>query len=183
MRALPGGYVGNDETLEQAVYKKVKEKTNVDNAYLEQLYTFSDIDRDPRGRYISCSYMALMREKDITLTPGIDTIDVQLFSIDALPDLAFDHQKIINYALERLQYKLEYTNIVQYLLPESFTLTELHITYESILHKELDIRNFKKKILKINVVQATGEKVIRGVHRPAMLYRFINTEKEIIEMM
>lgn len=183
MRALPGWYVLDDETLEDAVYREVKEETNVDNAYLEQLYTFSDIERDPRGRYITCAYMALMRASDIVLGAWSDAWDVKLFSLHNLPKLAFDHQKILDYALQRLQYKLEYTNVVQYLLPENFTLTEMYEIYEIVFQKEFDIRNFKKKILKLDIVEETGEKVIRGVHRPAMLYRFITNTKEIVEIL
>ena len=108
---------------------------------------------------------------------------MKLFSLHNLPKLAFDHQKILDYALQRLQYKLEYTNVVQYLLPENFTLTEMYEIYEIVFQKEFDIRNFKKKILKLDIVEETGEKVIRGVHRPAMLYRFITNTKEIVEIL
>lgn len=183
MRALPGWYVLDDETLEQAVYREVQEETGVHNAYLEQLYTFSDIDRDPRGRHITCAYMALMRSEDMDLQAWSDATSTKLFSIHQLPELAFDHKKILDYALQRLKYKLEYTNVVQYLLPESFTLTELYQVYDTVFQQDFDIRNFKKKILKLNIVEPTWEKVVRGVHRPAMLYKFITSHTAIVEIL
>ncbi|AKH33203.1 hypothetical protein XF24_00880 [candidate division SR1 bacterium Aalborg_AAW-1] len=183
MRALPGGYVLDNETLEQAVYREVQEETGVNNAYLEQLYTFSDLDRDPRGRHITCAYMALMRSDDIDLQAGSDATNAKLFPVNQLPELAFDHKKILNYAIQRLKYKLEYTNLVQYLLPESFTLTELYQVYDIVFQQDFDIRNFKKKILKLNIVEPTGEKVVRGVHRPAMLYKFITPDTAIVEIL
>ena len=130
-RQLPGWYVLDNETLEQAVYREVQEETWVNNAYLEQLYTFSDLDRDPRWRHITCAYMALMRSDDIDLQAWSDATNAKLFPVNQLPELAFDHKKILNYAIQRLKYKLEYTNLVQYLLPESFTLTELYL---SLIH-------------------------------------------------
>jgi 8-oxo-dGTP diphosphatase len=181
--ALPWWFVLDDESLDQAISRELQEETNVTNTYLEQLYTFGFPNRDPRGRVVSCAYMALMRCQDIMMTPWSDAKDVQLFSIDDMPPLAFDHQEIVDYALKRLQYKLEYTNAAQYLLPSKFTLTELHQLYEIVFGIQIDIRNFKKKILKINILQSTGEKVLRGVHRPAMLYQFVTKDLHIVDIL
>ncbi len=179
-RAIPGGFVENTETLDQAAYRELAEETGVKNAYLEQLYTFSDVDRDPRWRVVSCAYMALVREDRLSIKSGSDAKDAKLFAIDALPELAFDHKKILNHALQRLKYKLESTNIAQYLLPSRFTLTELQNVYEIVLEQSIDVRNFRKKIDKIGIVRETGEKVIRWAHRPAMLYEFVT--KKLIEV-
>jgi 8-oxo-dGTP diphosphatase len=179
-RAIPGWFVWDTETLDQAAYRELAEETNVKNAYLEQLYTFSDVDRDPRWRVVSCAYVALVREDRLSIKSGSDAKDAKLFAIDALPQLAFDHKKILNHALQRLKYKLESTNIAQYLLPPTFTLTELQKVYEIVLEQSIDVRNFRKKIDKICIVRETGEKVIRWAHRPAMLYEFVT--KKLIEV-
>lgn len=183
MRAIPGGFVLDDETLEQAAYRELEEETKVKNTYLEQLYTFSDVNRDPRGRVISCAYMALMRHEDINAKAESDAKEVKVFSMDSLPKLAFDHKKILSYALQRLRYKLEYTNVVQYLLPKQFTLSELQQVYEIVLDEELDVRNFRKKIDKLGIVKETGERVVRWAHRPAMLYEFTNKDTIIVDVL
>ncbi len=182
MWALPGGFVLDHETLDEAVAREIEEETSVTKAYLEQLYTFSTIDRDPRSRVVTCAYMALMRHEDMLIHAWSDAHDAQLFDIKHVPPLAFDHQEIVNYALQRIRYKLAYTNAAQYLLPQQFTLTELHHLYEVVLDKDIDIRNFKKKVLKLKILAETGERVIRGVHRPAMLYRFISSQLHIVEI-
>jgi len=179
-RAIPGWFVWDTETLDQAAYRELAEETNVKNAYLEQLYTFSDVDRDPRWRVVSCAYVALVREDRLSIKSGSDAKDAKLFALDALPELAFDHKKILHHALQRLKYKMESTNIAQYLLPPTFTLTELQNVYEIVLGQSIDVRNFRKKIDKIGIVKETGEKVIRWAHRPAMLYAFVT--KKIIEV-
>lgn len=179
-RAIPGWFVWDNETLDQAAYRELAEETNVKNAYLEQLYTFSDIHRDPRWRVVSCAYMALLREDRLCIQSWSDAKEAKLFPVDELPKLAFDHKKILDYALQRLKYKLESTNISQYLLPPTFTLTELQKIYEVVLWTSIDVRNFRKKIDKLGIVKETGEKVIRWAHRPAMLYEFVT--KKLIEV-
>jgi len=183
MRAIPWGFVLDNETLEQAAYRELEEETKVKNTYLEQLYTFSDVDRDPRGRVISCAYMALMRHEDINAKAESDAKEVKVFSMDKLPKLWFDHKKILDYALQRLRYKLEYTNVVQYLLPKHFTLSELQQVYEIVLNEELDVRNFRKKIDKLGIVKETWERVVRGAHRPAMLYEFTTKKTVIVDVL
>lgn len=183
MRALPWWFVLENETLDQAAYRELEEETHVSNAYLEQLYTFSAVDRDPRGRVISTAYMALLPYQQFDVKSWSDAKNVQLFPVDALPPLAFDHQEVITYALQRLQRKLEYTNVAQYLLPKTFTLTDLQEVYQIVFGKEFDTRNFRKKLDKLDIVEETWERVIRGEHRPAMLYRFKEKNLTIVEIL
>ncbi len=181
-RAIPGWFVHNDETLEQAAHRELAEETNVKNAYLEQLFTFSDVDRDPRGRVVTCAYMALMPSKALDLKSWTDAKDVKLFPVDKLPQLAFDHKMMLQYAIQRLRYKLEYTNVSQFLLPSTFTLTDLQKVYQIVFDKPFDTRNFRKKIDKLDIIHETGETIIRGAHRPAMLYKFKDKKVKIIDI-
>ena len=137
------------EDCEQAAYRELQEETNVKNVYLEQLYTFSDVKRDPRGRVISIAYMALVARENMTIKAGSDAIEANFFPIENLPKLAFDHKKILGYALQRLRRKIEYTNVAQYILPKKFTLSELQKVYEIVLGQDIDVRNFRKKVDKI----------------------------------
>jgi len=171
MWAIPGGFVGIDESLEGAALRELEEETGVHDVYLEQLYTFGDVDRDPRGRVITVAYFALIPVTDISPRAGDDAAETRWWSIYDLPPLAFDHADILAYALQRLRYKLEYTAVGFELLPETFTLSELQAAYEVILGEELDKRNFRRKILSAEVIEETG--VYRtGDGRPAKLYRF-----------
>ena len=120
MRAIPGGFVLEKENVEQAAYRELEEETNVKNVYLEQLYTFSDVNRDPRGRVVSVAHMALVTRENISIKSGSDATEVKFFPINSLPKLAFDHKKIINYAIQRIRRKMEYTNAAQYILPNKF---------------------------------------------------------------
>ncbi|HEY9840063.1 MAG TPA: NUDIX domain-containing protein, partial [Candidatus Obscuribacterales bacterium] len=155
--SLPGGFVGMDESLEQAALRKLKEKTNVDDIYLEQLYTFGDLDRDPRARVITIAYYALVSSERFTLRPSEAVSDVKWHSVYKLPDLAFDHGRIIDYALQRLRNKLGYTTVGSQLLPEKFSLPELCRIYEVILNKQIDKRNFRKKISFLDILDETDE--------------------------
>lgn len=176
--SIPGGFVKKNESLEQAATRELKEETNINNVYLEQLYTFGDPHRDPRDRVISVSYFALVpSDKTDQIKGRADVLEAGWHSTKDLPSLAFDHDKIITYALQRLRWKLEYTNVVYSLLAEEFTLTDMQKIYEIIFDKTFDKRNFRKKILSLSLIQPTGKKVIRGIHRPASTYRF--TEKNI----
>lgn len=173
MWAIPGGFVNADESLEDAAKRELQEETNLQDVYLEQLYTFGDPGRDPRTRVITVVYFALI---DYERLKGVraadDAVDVNWFSVYNLPPLAFDHEKIIQYVLTRLRGKLDYTTIAFSLLPEQFTLRELQRVYEIILHKRLDKRNFRKKVLSTGILEDTGAKKMEGTHRPARLYRF-----------
>src|SRR5260221_11539430 len=172
MWAIPGGFVNIDESLETAAKRELQEETGVEDVYLEQLYTFGDPGRDPRTRVITVVYFALLNSDHLQVRAADDAVEVGWFSVYHLPPLAFDHAQILNYALERLRGKLEYTRIAFNLLPEEFTLRELQRVYEIILHRTLDKRNFRKKILATGILEDTGAKKMEGTHRPARLYRF-----------
>ncbi len=172
MWAIPGGFVNMDEALETAAKRELQEETGVQDVYLEQLYTFGDPGRDPRTRVITVVYFALLPSQHLQIRAADDALDVGWFPVHQLPPLAFDHDKILNYALERLRGKLEYTTIAFSLLPAQFTLRELQRVYEIILHRKLDKRNFRKKILATGILEDTGAKKMEGTHRPARLYRF-----------
>jgi 8-oxo-dGTP diphosphatase len=170
---LPGGFVRIDESLEKAALRELEEETGVKEVYLEQLYTFGESKRDPRGRVISVSYFALADSTKIKpfVTGQEEIKNVEWFSVKELPKLAFDHEDIIKYAIRRLRYKLEYTAVGLELLPELFTLTDLQKLYEIILNEKLDKRNFRKKIVSLGILEATKH-YKKGAHRPAMLYHF-----------
>lgn len=179
---LPGGFVLENETLEEAAYNKLEEKTSVKNIYLEQLYTFSNIERDPRWRVISTAYMALVAKENLLLKSWMNSWDIKFFPVNSLPKLWFDHKYIIEYAIKRLKRKLEYTNIAQYILPEKFTLTQLQNVYEIVMNQKYDVRNFRKKINKLWILRETGEKEIWNKYRPAKLFQFSNKDIEIIDI-
>jgi 8-oxo-dGTP diphosphatase len=172
MWAIPGGFVNPDESLETAAKRELQEEIGVEDVYLEQLYTFGDPGRDPRTRVITVVYFALLDSERLQVRAADDAVDVGWFPVYQLPSLAFDHDKILDYALERLRGKLEYTTIAFSLLSEQFTLRELQRVYEIILHRRLDKRNFRKKILSTGILEDTGAKKMEGTHRPARLYRF-----------
>jgi 8-oxo-dGTP diphosphatase len=169
--AIPGGFVHEDEDLDQAALRELREETGVADVYLEQLYSFGEVKRDPRGRVITVAYFALI-SADRTLRAGTDAAEAEWSAMDRLPPLAFDHGRILNYALERLRNKLEYTTVGFQLLPEKFTLTELQEVYEAILGRQLDKRNFRRKLSLLKILKPLPE-YRRGGQRPAQLYRFV----------
>ena len=169
--AIPGGFVHEDEDLDQAALRELKEETGVADVYLEQLYSFGDPQRDPRRRVITVAYFALV-SPDRKLMAGSDAVAAAWYPIDQLPPLAFDHATILDYALDRLRNKLEYTTVGFQLLPEKFTLTELQAVYEAILGKKLDKRNFRRKMSLLKILKPLREHR-RGGQRPAQLYRFV----------
>ena len=169
--AIPGGFVDMEESLEEAALRELEEETGVRDVYLEQLFTFGDLGRDPRGRTITVAYFALVPATAIHPRAGDDATEARWWSMYHLPPLAFDHADILAYALQRLRYKLEYTAVVFELLPETFVLSELRAAYEVILGEKLDKRNFRRKILSAGVVEETGAQRT-GEGRPAKLYRF-----------
>ncbi len=170
--AIPGGFIKFNESLEEAAKRELFEETGVKDIYLEQLYTFGDPKRDPRTRVVTVSYFALINQNDAIIKASSDATEVKWFSIYNLPELAFDHKKIIEYALKRLRWKLEYTTVAFKLLTEKFTLTRLQDVYEIIFNRKLDKRNFRKKILELGLVKETKEIQKEVSHRPAKLYSF-----------
>ncbi len=169
--ALPGGFVDMEEPLVEAALRELKEETGVSDVFIEQLYTIGTPNRDPRGRVVTVVYFALINLAQHKIGADSDAQDVRWFPISALPALAFDHADIMDMAVQRLRGKVRYQPIGFELLPQYFTLTQLQKLYERILGKELNKRNFRTKILKMNILKEGA--ILRGVaHRPAQLYKF-----------
>ncbi len=174
--ALPGGFLEKNEKLVAAAGRELFEEAGVGHLYLEQLYTFGDPGRDPRGRVITVVYFALV-PAPVEISAGSDAKSAKWWQVGKLPNLAFDHKKILGYALARLRAKLEYTNVAWALLPEKFTLTDLQQVYEAVWGKKVDKRNFRKKVLSLGLLKPLKEKRT-GLHqRPARLYSFKSKKK------
>lgn len=182
MWAFPGGLVRAEESLDEAAKREVHERTSVKDSYLEQLYTFGKPERDPAKRVVSVSYLALVTNRGIGLDPASKYAAIRWFHADRIPRLAYDHDQVKRLAFQRLRSKLQYTNIVYSLLPAEFTLGELQEVYETILHRPLDRRNFRKKVLASGLLKSL-RKVKVGAHRPAFLYAFKRRRPMIIEML
>ena len=178
--ALPGGYNAKGETTTDALERVVFQKTGVkikDNLrYIEQLYTFDTINRDPRGHAVSVTYMGCGR--NITYN---EDLEVAFFDVNKLPKLAYDHANIIKYAKERLIAKMTYTNSAFAFLDRRFTLTQLQTVYEIVFGREFDKRNFRKKFLSLNLIHETNELRRDGAHRPAKLYEFNSNKLENLD--
>jgi 8-oxo-dGTP diphosphatase len=170
--ALPGGFVNMEEDLETAALRELEEETGVRDVFIEQLYTFGEPGRDPRGRVVSVAYFALVNLSEHPVQAASDARNVQWFAIDKIPKLAFDHSQIMEAAINRLRAKVRYQPIGFELLPEQFTLPQLQQLYETILGVErLNKRNFRTRILRMGILQEVGRQ--EGVaHRPAKLYAF-----------
>lgn len=170
--ALPGGYNAAGETTRSALHRIVEQKAGIDTekdlAYIEQLYTFDTVDRDPRGHAVSVTYMGCGR--DVVIREA--NSHTAFMGITNLPELAYDHANIIKYAHDRLKAKLTYTNAVSAFLAPRFTLTQLQSAYEIIFGHEFDKRNFRKKFLSLGLIEETDQLWRDGAHRPAKLYKF-----------
>ena len=169
--ALPGGFVEPDESLKRAAWRELKEETGVNAGFLEQLGAFGHPDRDPRERVITVAYYALIPRDRLTLKASSDAADARFFSMSELPELAFDHDKILRRARERLRDRIDDAAIASQMMPDSFTLTELQRVFEHIRGKPIDKRNFRKKVKALDLFVPTGEQRRDGPHRPAKLYR------------
>ncbi|HEY3290742.1 MAG TPA: NUDIX domain-containing protein [Anaerolineae bacterium] len=170
--AIPGGYVEAGESLEDAATRELFEETHVaaESVHIEQLYTFGEPQRDPRGRVITVAYFALV-PAPLEVKAGDDAAEARWTSVYRLPVMAFDHNQILNYALKRLRYKIEYSAVGFQLLPAVFSLSDLQQAYEIVLGEQLDKRNFRRRILQAKVIEETGA-VRTHDGRPARLYRF-----------
>jgi 8-oxo-dGTP diphosphatase len=170
--ALPGGFVQVDETLDDAARRELAEETGLADVFLEQLYTFGGLTRDPRERVVSVAYFSLVALSDHAIRAASDARNALWFSVADLPSLAFDHDLIVTTAVQRLRGKVRYQPIGFELLPPRFTLSQLQHLYEAILERSLDKRNFRKKILGMDLLAETDEVEQDVAHRAARLYRF-----------
>lgn len=177
--AIPGGRLAPHESLEEAAPRKLVDETGVRDVYLEQLYTFGELDRTTPDGAVAITYFALVDHRRVQLESRREW-PTAWFSMGDLPDLAFDNRSVLEYALQRLRYKLEYTNVAYSLLPSRFTLSQLQRVYETILGRELDKRNFRKRMLSLGIITPTGEKQVEGAHRPAELFAFTKREPVIL---
>jgi 8-oxo-dGTP diphosphatase len=177
--ALPGGFVLERETLEDAARRELREETGLRDVYLEQLYTFGDPDRDPRGRTVTVAYYALAPEAPVRAST--DAAEAAWFPASKPPSLAFDHAEILKTGLRRLRAKVGYSTVGFELLPSAFTLTELQKLYETILERPLDKRNFRRKMLSLGFLEPRRERRAREAHRPARLYSFRPRRPVVLE--
>ncbi len=178
--AFPGGFMEMDEDADTCARRELKEETGLEEVYMEQLYTFSAVDRDPRSRVVSIAYYALVKLSDYVLKAGDDASKAKWFPLSEIPILAFDHQKILQMAVKRLKGKIRYQPIGFELLPEKFTIPDLQRLYESALQTVLDRRNFRKKILKTGLLIDTGEWVADVPHKRAKYYRFDKAKYRVL---
>jgi 8-oxo-dGTP diphosphatase len=168
--ALPGGWTDEAESLAETAARKLFETTELALAYLEQLYAFGDVQRSPSGRVVSVVYWALVREE--LAQQAAEGANVRWFAADELPELAFDHNRIVEYALWRLRNKLEYSRIAHAFLGETFTLSELRQVHEVVLCKPIDPANFRRQVEASPGIVPTDQHVTGGRHRPPRLYRY-----------
>jgi len=158
-RAIPGGFVEYNESIEEAALRELEEETGIENIYLEQLHSFGTLGRDPRGRTISVAYFALLNSHNLKIKAKSDAKEAAWFSLKELPELAFDHNDILSCAIESLRLKLENFPVAKELLPEYFTLIQFQNLYEIILNRKIDEGRFKCEILKMDFIEKTGPHV------------------------
>jgi 8-oxo-dGTP diphosphatase len=168
--AIPGGFVEIDESLKRAAWRELREETGVQAGLLEQLGAFGRPDRDPRERVITVAYIALARFDQLRIEAGSDARDARLYPVDDLPELAFDHDRILMRARERLRDRLGITEVARLLMPAEFTISELQSVCESISAEPVDKRNFRKKLKMLDVLVDAGALRQKGPSRPARLY-------------
>ncbi|MFQ5844385.1 MAG: NUDIX domain-containing protein [Planctomycetota bacterium] len=179
--ALPGGFVKARESLEEAARRELAEETGLDGVYIEQLYTWGDPRRDPRGRVISVAYLALVPESRFSVRGGSDAAAAAFHDAKRPPALAFDHRRILTLAVDRLRTKAEYSTLPLRLLDEPFTLSEVQEVYEVALGRRLDKRNFRRKVLALDALQRTDGLRREGAHRPARLFRLSPSRPHLLK--
>ncbi len=182
---LPGGLILPTETAEEAALRLIKTKATLDTkgVHLEQLYTFSALNRDPRGRVVAVAYLALIPWESLRPTETLDTKEAWWAPVRELRKLAYDHDLILETAIARLRSRVTYTTLIAKLMPKEFTLTELETAYESVVKKNIDKRNFRKKILKLGILKPLKRKRTGSAFRPAELYSFTSTTVSDIEVL
>lgn len=179
--ALPGGFVKDDESLDEAVERELEEETGVTANYLEQLYTFGAVDRDKRGRNVAIAYLALINPENYTLKADTDVKDARWFAITDLPKLAYDHSDILQKGKDRLKAKINYQPIGFELLDNEFPFSDLENLYQTILNKKIDRRNFRKKIMSFEILKETKKMYKSGSGRPAKLFKFNQVKYKELE--
>ncbi len=184
-RGLPGGLVHPKEVAEESAKRNLETKAEVDprKTHLEQLYTFSGVTRDPRGRVVAVAYLALVPWERLSTAEQTDTSAAWWSPVREAGHLAYDHDEILAMAIARLRSRITYTTLIGKLMPKEFTLTELERAYESVLRTDLDKRNFRKKILKLNFIAALPHKRTGGAFRPAQLYRMASDKVKEVEIL
>lgn len=181
-KGFPGGLIRPTETAELTAQRLLADKAGIDphKVHLEQLYTFSAVDRDPRGRVVAVSYLGVVSWEDLTVKEKENTPTCWWHEVSEVSGLAYDHDTMLGVALDRLKSKVSYTTLISKILPHNFTLGELERSYELIVGKDLDKRNFRKKIDKLKILVELNKTTQGLAYRPARLYRFkSNTIKEI----
>src|SRR5687768_15084423 len=173
--ALPGGPLEMDEDLTGSARRTLERTTGLTPNYIEQLYSFGEVDRSPADRVVSVVYWALVRPDEAAR--AVDGENVEWFVADEVPDLAFDHNRIVEYALGRLRAKITYSPIAYAFLNPEFTLAELREVHEAVLRKPLDPANFRRQVLASNAIEPTGTCLSGTSHRPPALYRAVPTEE------
>ena len=169
---IPGDFVRSDESLEDAANRTLKTRTGIDDIFLEQLHTFSSLDRYPGKRVITTAYYALIRPQDYEAVAGALELDARWFSVNKLPRLMYDHGSILQVGLDHLRHRVQHAPIGFNLLSPKFTLLELQKLYEAILGVQLNKPNFRRKMLRMGLLVDCVEKQTGGAHRAARLYRF-----------
>lgn len=172
--AFPGGFMNIDETVEECAKRELEEETGLKNMSVEQFYTFSDVNRDPRERVITVAHYALVKLSEVK--GGDDAASARWFSMDEVPSLAFDHDRILRMAVNRLKERICFEPIGFELLPEVFTMTELQNLYKAILEVTFDRRNFYNKMLKLGIIEEAEPRPANAARRTPSKYRF-NAEK------
>ena len=180
--AFPGGLVREGEMLDEAARRELRQSTGLDDCYIEQLFSFGDPNRDPKAHVVSVAYMALIDRASAVHSCSQKYANGQWFEMTGLPDLAYDHAEIAEYAVRRLKSKLEYTNIACNLLPPTFTFAQIEELYAIVLGRALDRRNFRRRIMAMNLLNRLPLER-RGNHRPAALYSFRQRSLQVIEML
>ena len=172
--AFPGGFLNMDEDALAGARRELKEETGLENAFIEQFHTFSEPGRDPRGRVITIAHYALVKIQEVE--GGDDAAQARWFSIGEVPPLAFDHDRILRMAMSRLKEKIHFEPVGFELLPDVFTMPQLQNLYEAILEVHFDRRNFASKMLKLGILEDTGDRPAGASSRIPVSYRF-NKEK------
>jgi len=182
---LPGGLLDPKETADEAAYRHLRVRAGIDpkSAYIEQLYTFSAVDRDPRGRVVSVAYLALMPWDELSNEAQKDTAEAWWCTLKSVPKLAYDHDEVLKTAIDRLRSKVSYTTIIMKLLPREFVFSELESCYENILGRNIDKRNFRKKVIKLGLLKKLETLQKGNKWRPAQLYRFADKSVKNLEIL